>query len=100
MNLVISKSAQIALRSLGGQIGNRLVQELHRISSLDRASFLSDRRVHALRLPRASNRLLYQYRLPLDFCAIIFIEDNDTLVIDDVLNHKRLDRILADSKNS
>ena len=94
MILLVQQRAEIAIRSLGVQTEEQLWQALHRLVALQEDAFKADPGVHEVKLPGDPQKTRYMCWLSAEYRAIGFLEDRDTLVVEDIFSRKRLQRML------
>jgi hypothetical protein len=93
MLLRIQRRAEIALRSLEKLERSQISRALEQLTSTDRASLQSSSKLHKL-ASGFSGKKLFVYRGSFKLRLILSFE-HDTCIIEDVVHHDRLDRLIA-----
>lgn len=92
MDVDIKKPAEVALRSLQDTEQRRMMRVLDVLSSSSPAEFGRNPKVHKL-VTRFGEKL-YSYRGSEKLRLILSVE-GDTLTVEDILTHDRLERMLS-----
>lgn len=92
MHLDIRKTAEVALRSLPNTEQRQMLRVLDSLSSSSQAEFSRDPKAHKL-VTRSGERL-YSYRGSQKLRIVLSIH-GDSLVVEDIVDHDRLERMLS-----
>lgn len=92
MHIIFRKPAEIALRSLGSVEQSRTLRALDLLLSQGISEILHDPKVH--KLATFSGEKLYSYRSSPKLRIVLSIHD-DMLVVEDIVSHDRLERMLS-----
>lgn len=91
MQLRIERRAEIALRSLQKFERKQIDRALNKLLAFDRATLSQSSKLHML-ASGFSSRKLFVYRGSLKL-RLVLAFDGDTCVLEDVVDHDRLDRL-------
>lgn len=91
MILVIQKRVEVALRSLSGKERDSFSSAINNLLLLLRKDFSNHPTIHAIKLQ--SGEKLYTYNLSNKLRLVLSIDD-DTCVVQDLVNRDRLTRLL------
>lgn len=89
MQVVLQRRAEIAIRSLTGVEQKRIHRALAELSTEDRAFFSKSRKTYRL-ATGFSGKQLFAYRVGPNLRLILSFE-RDTCIIEDVVDHDRLE---------
>lgn len=92
MKIIFRKPAEIALRSLGSTEQKQTVRALNMLLSQGMTGIFHDQKVH--KLATYSEEKLYSYRSSPKLRIVFSIHD-DMLVVEDIVSHDRLERLLS-----
>lgn len=92
MHLSIERRAEIALRSLQKSERKHVERALNELLSSDRAALQQSPKLHKL-ASGFSGRKLFVYRASPKLRLVVSLED-DVCVLEDIVDHDRLDRLL------
>lgn len=93
MILIVQRRAEIALRSLQAFercLVNRALEEL---LAVDKATLRANRKIHALKSDR-SEKQLFVYKGSPKLRLVVSFPDEDTCLVQDIVDHDRLDRLV------
>jgi hypothetical protein len=91
MKLILQRRAEIAMRSLGKREQSQIVAALGVLSSADPRSLGHRPQIRRIRGVIGEN--LYSYRIGREY-SLLFSLQGDTCIIEDVVAHDRLDRLM------
>ncbi|WP_304511905.1 hypothetical protein [Desulfobacula sp.] len=95
MNISIQRRAEIALRSLDKIEQKRILRSLSAISAIDRVNFSQDPKFRKL-ATGFSGKKLYIYKGSQKLRLILSFE-GDVCTVEDIVDHDRLSRLIAQS---
>lgn len=90
MELRVERRAEIALRSLQKTDQRQIQKALNDLSSADRASLRNNSKIHML-VVRMSGVKLFTYRANARLRLVLSF-DNETCILEDIVDHDRLER--------
>lgn len=93
MVLIIQRRAEIALRSLQTTERKRVERALQELLAADRSELRGNPKFHALKSER-SGKNLFVYRGTPKLRLVISFPDSDTCLVQDIVDHDRLDRLM------
>lgn len=93
MVLVIQRRAEIALRSLQTAERKQVERSLRELFAVDREALRDNQNLHAVR-PRRSGQQLFVYKATPNLRLVVSFPENDTCLVQDIVDHSRLDRLL------
>jgi hypothetical protein len=93
MLLIVERRAEIALRSLQPMERKRVERSLQELLTADRSELRGNPKFHALRSERSGKQLFVYVGTP-KLRLIISFPDGDTCLVQDIVDHDRLDRLM------
>ena len=93
MILIIQRRAEIALRSLQAIERGLVNRALEELLAVDKATLRANRKIHALKSDR-SEKQLFVYKGSPKLRLVVSFPDEDTCLVQDIVDHDRLGRLV------